>query len=197
MVALIASLVACGHATEPGEESRAREAYVRSLLEREGLLDLWQLSSRGDVIFDEGLSQLEVDEDSKDEHHAWYEVAPVEHRPHGVARRWMGQRVRILVHGDGTADMRLELRGRANLYRLFNRPRISVSFDGAELYSAAVEPDGRFTIQIDVARGALHGWSDVYVVLGSIHEPVRAPEVLQIAQLEAVSWEPRPGGRGR
>lgn len=180
-------LVACGHRTELSEQGQAREAYVRGLAEREGLVGLWSLASRRDVIFDEGVTDIEVDQPGSDAPVPAPSAAVV---PRGEARRWIGRRVRILVHGDGSSDMRLELHGKADLERLFTRPRIAVSFDGAELYSALVEPDGRFAIHATVPRSALDGWSDVYIVLSSIHEPFRKPELLRVAQLDRVIWEP-------
>jgi hypothetical protein len=183
----------CGHEAEVTRESRDREAYVRALAEREGLLDAWLLTSRGDVILGDGLTSLEFVDDRADPHHRWYEVDRTTAPIRGVPRRWMGQRVHVRVRGGATA-MRLEVRGRANLFRLFTRPRVTVTFDGLEVFSELTDRDGNFAMYAEIPASRLHGWSDVFVTLGSIHEPFREPAVLQIAELHAVSWEPVAGG---
>lgn len=161
----IALALGCRGDVPPSAERTAREAFVRALVEREGLRPTWLLASRGDVLLEEGLGPLEVDP------------------PH----RAMGRRVRLRVRGDGATDMRLAVRGRADVARLFHQPRLSVTVDGTEAHAALVEPDGRFTVETRVPRRAQHGWIDVYLVLSSVHDPMRTADV---AQLEAIEWEP-------
>lgn len=190
LILALCALAACHRDRPLGEEGRLREAYVKKLVARENVADLWLLSSREDVILDEGLSSLEMDDNDLTNDDTWFMLPKGPPAKRGIGRRWMGRRIRIQVHGDGSTDMRLELRGHANLRRLYNRPRIAMTFDGNEIHSALVEPDGSFTIKATIPRASQNGWSDVYVILSSIHEPVVAPEVLRVAQLEAVVWEP-------
>ena len=90
----------------------------------------------------------------------------------------------------GRGDMRLRVWGRIHVLAISTRPRVTVTFDGLEIDSRVVEPDGRFAVETVIPGTWLHGWSDLYVKLSSMHEPWRTIKDLRIARLEGVVWEP-------
>jgi hypothetical protein len=186
-LAVIAALGACGQEAPISAESRRREAFVRGLAEREHLLEVWSLMSRVDLVFVEGLSDVDMI-DPGEPMHPWTQVARACTTATARPVRWMAPRVLIRVRGDG--DQRLVLRGHVDVARLFTRPRVTVTFDGAEVWSQRVDADGGFAVDQVIPRPWLDGWSDVYVTLSSVAEPWRDAADLKIARLEAVAWEP-------
>jgi hypothetical protein len=187
-VAITVAVVGCGQESAMSRQSRDREVFVQRLAEREGLLDVWHLMSRADLVFDEGVSKLAfVDPGTLDR--AWNAAPGPLVSSRGQPVRWMGPRTLLKVRSDG--DARLEIVGRVDVQKSFTRPRVTVTFDGVELHSALTAADGSFEMAADVPAAEPGRWADVYITLSSVSEPWRDPASLQIARLERVVWRPR------
>lgn len=174
------AVAACGQdGREPvSVETRAREAFVRRVAADEGLLAVWSLMSRADLVFDDVAAPLAM---------AAPLLAPPS-APPSVPVRWLGPRTLLRVRGRG--DHRLAIRGHVDLVTLHTRPRVSVSFDGAEVDSQVVADDGGFDLAATIAGARLRGWSSVYLTLSTVSQPWQAPADLAVARLEHVTWEP-------
>lgn len=171
-----------------GEIGR-RTAYVRDLADREQLRDAWSLTTRSDVLFDDGFTGL-VFLDAATDDPTWYDVfhAPATGSTRGQAARWLYRRAHLRVRGQG--DMKLALRGKVNLGAAYTRPRLDVMFDGDLLATTIVDSDGRFSIDTVVERSRLGtGWHDIYLVFDSIAEPSKDVRDLRAARLERLEWE--------
>jgi hypothetical protein len=190
-IAAFALLTACGHESPISQQSRDRETFVQAMAERENLVDVWHLMSRADLVFDEGVARLAFVEPTALDR-AWTD-APVATSSRGQPVRWMGPRTVLKVRGDG--DARLAIAGRVDVHKLFARPRVTVTFDGRELYSAPAAADGSFAMESDIPASWLGGWSDVVITLSTVAEPWREPAALQIARLERVVWQSRRAAR--
>lgn len=185
VVALLV-VVGCGRDTPLDDEALARDRFVRQLLEREDALDFWYLSSRADLVFEDGCSgPVPIDDPAASP----VTAMPIARAQRSPAVRWIGPRTHLRVRGRGGA-MRLRLWGAVDLTRLMTRPRISATFDGREVASLVVGRDGRFAIEQVVPAARLDGWSDVYLHLSSVHHPWRDAATLRVAHLEGVAWEP-------
>jgi hypothetical protein len=178
------------------EEVRARERFIHDLAVREELIDAWSLQSRATIQFEDGFARVE-EIDPAVPLPSWHEVPHACVSMPGKFVRYMGPRGHIRVRADGPYAMHLVIRGRVDLGQLFTRPLVTASFDGLELHAALVDPAGYFTIEATIPRERIAEWSDVYVMLSSVHEPWRDPAgaagaKLTVARLEHVTWEPAP-----
>lgn len=178
---------ACGSAPV-NDETRAREDYLRGLAEREGLTDAWHLMTRSDLVFEDGFSLTSMAK--PDDDRRWIDLEQAVGSMRAVAVRWMTASGHLRVRGRG--DMHLRVWGRIHVLAISTRPRVTVTFAGLEIDSRIVEPDGTFALDTVIPGTWLHGWSDVYVNLSSMHEPWRTVKDLRIARLEGVVWEPLP-----
>ena len=185
--AALAALAACGSEAPVNEETRLREAFLRRLAEQEGLRDVWLLTSRSDLVFEDGFSlpMLTTLEDRR-----WTDVNLSQSSVRGVPVRWMTASGHLRVRGRG--DMHLRVWGHIHVLAISTRPRVTVTFDGLELSSRLVEPDGSFAFETVIPGTWLDGWSDVYVNLSSMHEPWKTARDSRIARLEGGVWEPLP-----
>ncbi len=182
-LALTIALAACSEPA-PSAGIRAREAFVRDLAVREGLVAAWQLGNRSDLRFEDDLSAIQcvapdgsvVDRD-RGQRCKSGEAAPA---------RWMGATARLRVRGTGA--MRLWLHGRVDRTRVLTEPDLTVTFAGAVAYAGALAPDGSFEVTLDVQPSG--AWQDVYVILSSVGEPMREPSRMAAARLDGVRWEP-------
>lgn len=172
-------------------EVARRAAFVRDLADREELHDAWSLSTRANVLFDEGFTGLVFLDPSTDDP-TWYDAfhAPATKATRGTAARWMFRRSHVRVRGN--ADMRLTLGGKVNLGAAYTRPRLDVMLDGELLSTVIPDAGGRFEIDVVVTRAQLAGgWHDVYFVFDSIAEPQKEVRELRSARLESLEWEPK------
>jgi len=184
---VIAALVVAGCGDRPVTDGvRAREAFVRRLAEREGLSGAWHLMSRAELQFADGLSPIYC-VDPYGAQRA-YETGFDCRTGQGAPVRWMGPAAHLRVRGRG--PMRLWLRGRVNLAEVFTRPTLTVTYDGAVLWSAPVGDDGGFLVEAELAADQVGDWAEVYLVLSSVGEPWRDPARLAAVRLDAVGWEP-------
>jgi hypothetical protein len=192
VLVVIAAATACGKEAPLTDESRAREAWVRQLSEREDLVDTWSLTSRSDLQFEDGLSGVEMTDPAKP-FTGWREAAHVCTTAPALPVRWMGARSHLRLRGE--SDMELEIRGRANLPELLTRPLITASLNGREIHAALVDEDGYFRIAATVPHAMVREWSDLYITLSSVHEPWRDPNgmvggKLMVSRIEHVTWQP-------
>ncbi len=181
------ALAACG-SPPVSDETRAREAFLRTLAEREGVPGAWALMSRSELVFEDGFSLTELTPGNVPPR--WSEIAIEQTSVPAVPVRWMSAESHLLVRGQH--DMHLALRGQVHAAVMATRPRLSVSFDGLEIASLVVDPDGRFAVDTVIPATWLHGWSDVYLRLSSVHEPWRTIRDLRVARLESVTWAALP-----
>jgi hypothetical protein len=185
-----------------GDEPTRRGAAVRELAAREGLLDAWSLTSRSDLVFDDGIGRLEF-VDPRLPHARWFEVGPGRTAPPGpdadpeAARQAMRgkpiralyRRVHLRVRGD--TDMQLAIRASIALAKIYTRPRMDVSLDGELLASVIADDRGGYALDVRIARDRLaDGWADLYLVFNSIAEPEQDSRELRVGVLESVEWAP-------
>jgi hypothetical protein len=169
------------------DEARRRDAFLRALTVKEGVADAWHLSAHPDLILSEGLSAVAFVDESDPK---WFEIERPDPGPRsGHPIRWMHRRVHMRVRGD--RDMHLRMNGRIRLHGLYTRPRLDVTVGGEPVASVVADEHGLFSIDVDVPRAMLDGWTDLYVVFNTIGTPERDVADLRMAELHEVSWEPR------
>jgi hypothetical protein len=170
-------------ATHADEAPLTRDAYVRRLAEREGLLPAYGLLSRAAVQFEDGLSAIACVDAAGQQRIVELGVDCM--TGVGTPVRWMKERAHLRVRGRG--PHRLVIEGRVAVDEIFMRPELTVIVDGEARWSQTVDADGRFAPELEL-DGA--GWRDVYLVLSTIGDPWRAASKLGLARLEAVTWAP-------
>lgn len=165
----------------PGERAGAgadedgdRERFVKALAAREGLTGEWLLTSRGDLVFEDGWSALDR-----------LEPEPT------VPVRWIGTTAHARLRGRG-ADMHLRIWGRVDRGALATRPRVTLVVDGIEIGSRLVADDGAFTLETVIPASWVADWTDLYLSLSSVGEPLREPAKVRAARVEGVLWQPVP-----
>ncbi|MCE9576986.1 MAG: hypothetical protein K8W52_27820, partial [Deltaproteobacteria bacterium] len=201
---VVAALIAagCGRDAPMTAETVARDGFVHALAVREGIGAYWYLLSRGDVVFEDGFTEMALVDPAPTPR--WNEVAMHGDAADGdaadgdlakpitakaIAVRWIGPGAHLRVR-ERSGDMRLRIWGRIDRNRLLTQPRLTATLDGRELYSQVIGGDGAFVIEAAVPAAWQGGWSDVYVRLSSVNEPWRDPAKLRVARVEGVSWEP-------
>jgi len=179
-----------------GDEPARRAAWVRALADREGLHDVWSLTTRDDLRFEDGTGGLRFVDGSIDDPQ-WYEVTHPRPVPakRGQAILPLLRRAHLRVRGArgarGTSDMRLVLRAAIALNTVYTHPRLDVSLDGELLASVVADASGHYAVDVTVRRDRLAGgWHDLYLVFSSIADPDRDVRDLRIARLESVEWSP-------
>ncbi|TMQ18286.1 MAG: hypothetical protein E6J90_20465 [Deltaproteobacteria bacterium] len=172
-----------------GSEPERRGAWVRELADREHLHDVWSLSTRADLRFEDGTGGVKFVDDSVDDP-KWYDVThPHEPARRGTAVLWVQRRAHLRVRG--ASDMQLGLRARIALGMVNTHPRLDVSLDGELVASAVADATGHYAIAATVPRDRLAGgWHDLYLVFSSIGDPDRDLRDVRVARLEAVEWSP-------
>lgn len=181
VLALASFSLACNAPSPSPEvlrEVEQREALAEALVVDAGAQRARLLSSRSDVVFEEGLSALEYD-------------PPFQFRKH--AMRWMGQRslVRLKRHGD--RPMRLFMHGWADLDAIKTRPLITASIDGRLLETVRVPEDGLWAMDLVVPPEALRAtWVDLQITVGSVAFHWSDPPELKVALLNGLSWTEAP-----
>lgn len=176
---------------QPDSEIARRAAFVRDLADREELHDAWSLTTRSNVLFDDGFTGLVFLDPSTDDP-TWYDAfhAPATAATRGTAARWLYRRAHLRVRG--SADMHLTLRGKVNLAAAYTRPRLDVMLDGELLATVIPDAGGRFEIAAVVSLAQLAGgWHDLYLVFDSIAEPQKEVREQRSARLESLEWEPK------
>jgi len=186
-LAIVALAAGCGRDTPLSAEVVARDEFVHALAVREGRLDLWQLSSRATLVFEEGFSQTYVHAPGPPPR--WVEPSRGDTATWDAVARWIGPNAHLRVRASG-GDMRLRIWGHVDVARLHTRPAVTVSFDRQEVGAQVLAVDGRFSIEAVIPSAWLDGWSEVYLRLSSVHDPWRDPASLQVARVEGVEWEP-------
>ncbi len=201
---LTAPIRAASRRDRTGDEPARRGAWVRELAEREGLLDAWALTSRHDVLLEDGIGPLEF-VDPRLPPARWFEVGPArpappspDRDPDGALRAMRGKAIRALhrrahLRVRGEADMRLELRASVALDRIYTRPRLDVSLDGELLASILPDERGGYAVELTIpAERLAGGWRDLYLVWNSVDEPDRTGRQPPTAVLEGLAWSPAP-----
>lgn len=169
------------------DEARRRDAFLHALTIKEGIADAWSLCAHPDLTYIDGVSTVAFVDDADPK---WFESEPPDPGPkRGRPVRWMTRRVHLRVRGD--RDMHLRMTGRVRVNSLYARPRLDVSVGGEPVASVVVDEHGQYTIDADVPRDLLDGWTDLYIVFNTIGTPERDVADLRMAELHEVSWEPR------
>jgi hypothetical protein len=199
---LTAPLRPAGRRAAPGPEPVRRDAWVRELAEREDLLDVWTLTSRHDLIFADGIDDVEF-VDPRFEIARWFEVGPKRAAPpraaadpaaalqamRGRPLRALHRRAHLRVTGE--TDMRLALRAWVALGKIYTRPRLDVALDGELLASVIADEHGSYHLDLQIPAARLAGgWHDIYLVFNSISEPGHDDRDPRAAVLETVTWLP-------
>lgn len=181
-ILVLASLGLACEAPSPSaevvRELGRREAFAEALAVDAGARRAWMLSSRSDVLFEEGLSALEYD-------------PPFQFREH--AMRWMGQRCHIRLKRHDGRSMRLFIYGWVDLKAVKTRPLISAQLDGRLLATVRVPEDGLWGMDLVVPPDALRTtWGDLQITLGSVAFHWADPPGLKVALLNGLSWTEAP-----
>jgi hypothetical protein len=197
-----APLRPAGRRAAPGTEPVRRDAWVRELAEREHLLDVWALNPRHDLIFADGIADLELLDPRLDIARA-LEVGPgrpapprTDADPAAALRALRGRPVRALhrrahLRVTGEADMQLAIRAWIAPGKLEARPRLDIALDGELLASVIADERGAYTVDLRVpAERLAGGWRDIYLVWSGADDPERGDRDPQVAVLEAVAWIP-------
>ena len=175
---------------DPADESLRRDDYVRKLAVHEGLFGEWRLSSRSDIVIEDGLNGITYLDPAALADPHWNDAYDRAHEPTtGTPVKWMQRRVHWRVKGDRA--MHLMLRGHVNLNALYSRPRLDVSLDGELIASTVVDLRGNYIVDVVVPVELLDGWCDLYAVWNTIGQPEKDVKDLRIARLEELVWEPR------
>jgi hypothetical protein len=173
-------------ALDPKEEPQRRAAFVHALAMREHFEREWALTTRHDLVFEDGMSGLTFAQGDADAR--WYDYVAHEPEPtHGTPVRWLGRRAHFRVKAD--REMHLVMRGKVNTDLVYSHPRLDVALEGELISSVEVADDGRFAI--DVAVPPQSGWADLYIVFDTIGDPAADVRDLRVARLEEVTWQPR------
>lgn len=159
-------------------EVEQREAFSEALIVDAGAQRARLLSSRSDVLFEEGLSTLEYD-------------PPFQIRKH--AMRWMGQRSHVRLKRHGDRPMRLFMHGWVDLNAIKTRPLISAYIDGRLFSTVTVPEDGLWGMDFVVPPEALRTtWVDLQITIGSVAFHWADPPELKVALLNGLSWTEAP-----
>lgn len=179
MVAVALVAAACAKERSPAvrEEVARRDAYAHALAVDAGIESSWRVSSRTEILFQEGFSLIEHD-------------PPGDFRNNGF--RWMGPRGRIRVKSHGDRPMRLRLHGWAHEKEIKARPVISVYVDGRLVAdTGAVPEDGLWGIDVVVPAELLRDrdWVDVSIRASAVAYHWAEPPDLRVIVLGGVFWE--------
>jgi hypothetical protein len=174
------------------DEARRRDAWFRAVSEREGILDAWSLTTRGDLRFEDGFAGLLfVEGDPGDPQ--WYELSQAKPSTslRGKAMRPMFRRAHLRVRGD--QDMRLVLHAAISRNTVYTRPRLDLSLDGELIGTAIADDHGRYAIDLVVAAERLTGgWHDLYLVFNTVAAPDADNRDPRVSRVESVEWVPAP-----
>jgi len=178
---------------DPATEVARRAAYVRALVAREHFEPQYALTTREDLVFVDGTSDLTVADPDADPR--WTDFAPRESKPKsGLPIRWLHPRVHLRVRNAVLSPghaMHFAATGHVNVAAVYSRPRIDVALAGELLGSFEVDERGAFMIDLQIDAGKLADWRDLYLVFDSLGQPDREAKDLRVARLEHVTWEPR------
>ena len=172
------------------DERALRTRWMRELAARENLSDAFSLSSRDDVVFADGVANLEWVDAGVDDP-GWYAIARADAPKvlRGKPIRGLFRRAHIRVRG--TQDMRLVMQLAVGRKTIFTRPRLDVSLDGELIASAVATENGRYTIDVIVPAARLSGgWHDLYLLFSSVAEPDKETRDLRNTRLESFEWNP-------
>ncbi len=168
---------------DPRRESVRRAAWMRALVEREGLQASWDLTSRDDVRFESGVSSLTY----------WHGHRFVRARSReamqGRPMRALARRVHVRVRGEGAMLLTLDIELQKPVAFA---PVLHVSLDGVPLLH--VSPDGdRYRLALRFEPGQLDGsWQDLDLVFAGAGVTERDARPLRIAHLVGFGWRPAP-----
>ncbi|HVJ94175.1 MAG TPA: hypothetical protein VM580_30515 [Labilithrix sp.] len=187
---LAAPLRQASSSSMSADEPTRRSAFLADVARREGLLDAWSLTARGDLEILDGVSALQFYEPGSADP-AWFEIVrtPSEKPLRGVPMRGLNRRAHLRVRGIGA--MRLALRVSVSLNSTFTRPQLDVSLDGGLIATAVADDRGRYSIEV-VTPQLEDGWHDVYLVFSSVFDPGRDGRDPRVARLESIEWVPAP-----
>jgi hypothetical protein len=179
VILAVAPIAACAKERPPAvrEEAARREALAHALAVDAGAASSWGVSSRSEVLFQEGFSIIEHD-------------PPGSFRNPGF--RWMGPRGRVRVKSHGDRPMRLRLHGWAHEKEIKARPVISVYVDGRLVAdTGAVPEDGLWGIDTVVPAELLRdrAWVDVSIRASAVAYHWAEPPDLRVIVLGGFFWE--------
>jgi hypothetical protein len=178
---VVAALLAGCEKRESAEVTREvaqRDRLARELLFDAGAGRAWAMSSRSDVLFEDGFSGLLF--------------AP----PHNYlnhAFRWMSATNHVRLKSHGARPMRLFMHGWADPYALKTRPEIAVYIDGRLIASMRVPEDGLWGIETIVPPELLREkWVDMKVTLSAVAFHWADAPYLQVAMMNGLEWTEVP-----
>lgn len=167
------------------------DEYIRKLSETELQSKAWSLTSRRNVVFQSDLAGPSriVELPGLD---------PLGPPPRGLwalmfgdsehgAFRWMVDRTRVRVKGEGTNDLHVKIWVRKR--RIGTMPTISVFLDGTRIAKAQLDKDNNVIFDTPVQ---CTGWCDLYIVISTVSEWWLASDDIRVAKMLEFEWTPRP-----
>jgi len=176
------ALLGCtrGPPAEVTAEVARREAYAHAIAVDAGQGSAWSVSSRSEILFEEGFSGVQYD-------------PPDDFRAHGF--RWTGQRARVRLKSHGDRPMHLLLYGWVNLKVTRTHPTLAVYVDGQLVGGAPpVDDSGLWGIDTIVPASMLRDakWVDLTLVVSAVAWHWAEPPDLRVVVLNGLFWdEPR------
>ena len=178
-LAALLLLVACTADRHRSAEERLRDDFVRELVEREGAIRSFRLTSSRNVIFEAGFSPIEYDPAGDYHNHAF---------------RYIGQRSFIRLRSHGDRPMKLGVYGWIDTKVIRSKPSVNTYVDGRFISGMDVKDDGLFTIESVVGRDLLAGrsWVNLTLELSSVGWHWDDPPKLRVALIYSFAWIEAP-----
>lgn len=163
---------------EVAREMAQREAFAHELVIDAGASRAWFMSSRSDVLFEEGFSALTFDPDRDMKGHPF---------------RWMGANNHVRLKGHGGHAMRLFVHGWTDYNAIKTHPIVSIYIDGRHFGSVQVTEDNLWGITTIVPADVLtRPWVDLTISLSSIAFHWLDAPYLKVAVLNGLEWTEEP-----
>lgn len=180
-VAIAALALGCSSkkpSPEVQAEATMREAFARAAAEDAGSGLARLVSSRNDVLFDEGFGVVSYDPPND------YRNPPF---------RWFGQRSHVRLHEHAGHAMSLELRGWLNEDVIRSKAVVTLYLNGVRLFDTGPVEKNHWTANYVVPAAMLRtGWNDLVITLSAVGFHWSDPPTLAVAVLNSLEWSEIP-----
>lgn len=174
---LAGSLVACRKhpSADVAREIARREAFAHELIIDAGASRAWAMSSRSDVLFEDGFSVLMYDPPNNFLNHAF---------------RWMSATNHVRLKSHGARPMRLFMHGWNDPKALKTRPEVTAYIDGQVVGTTGTDEAGLWGLEVIVQPEMLQNtWVDLTITLSAVaFHWIDAP-YLKVAMLNGLQWD--------
>jgi hypothetical protein len=179
---LAACATGCGSKSRRADaeaEAAAREAFARAAAIDGGIGNALNVTSRADVLFEDGFSIVSYD-------------PPDDYRAH--AFRYMGQRGHVRVHSHGDKNMHFALRGWINEKVIRAKPVVTAYLGGLRIADTGAVEDGVWGLDVKVPAELLRDvdWVDVIVTVSAVAFHWGDPPELRVVVINSLEWWETP-----